>query len=89
MPYRVCSHSTLLVQVLKDQSWCKKAPVLSTLTELPHTLEMLRPMGTIPNALRSRPTNLKTARECLSMADHDREPCPTLPALLHIHIARS
>ncbi len=50
---------------------------------------MVRLEGTILNAPRSRPTNLKTARECLSMADHDREPCPTLLALLRIHIARS
>lgn len=50
---------------------------------------MVRPVGTILNAPRSRPTNLKTNRECLSLADHDREPCPTLSALLRIHIARS
>ena len=50
---------------------------------------MVSRVGTILNAPRSRPTNLKTARECLSLADHDREPCPTLPALFRIHIARS
>lgn len=82
-------HSTLLVQVREARLSCKKVPVLFILTELPHTLEMATRVGTILNAPRSRPTNLKTSRECLNMADHDREPCPTLPVSLRLHLARS